>query len=155
MAPLPSPFILVPGAGGDGWYWSRVAPLLRAAGHDATVVDLPAGDERAGLSEYADVIVEAIDGRSNATVVAQSMGAISAPLAVAWPPRSAPLSPSAALCAMTRLRSSSVHAAARGDHGHVRAPAPRARSSALRVAPRPWVEGRAHGRESAEPMTGR
>src|ERR1700712_5287751 len=82
MAPLPSPFVLVPGAGGDGWYWSRVAPLLRAAGHDAVVVDLPAGDEEAGLEEYADVILHAIDGRARVRVVAQSMGAFSAPLVV-------------------------------------------------------------------------
>src|SRR3954471_15796027 len=83
MTPPSSPFVLVPGAGGDGWYWSRVTPLLRAAGHDAVAVDLPAGDEDAGLSEYADVIVEAIDGRPGVTIVAQSMGAYSAPLAVA------------------------------------------------------------------------
>jgi pimeloyl-ACP methyl ester carboxylesterase len=81
MTPPSSPFVLVPGAGGDGWYWSRVAPLLRAAGHDTVAVDLPAGDEEAGLKEYADVIVEAIDGRRAVTLVAQSMGAFSAPLA--------------------------------------------------------------------------
>jgi pimeloyl-ACP methyl ester carboxylesterase len=82
MTPPSSPFVLVPGAGGDGWYWSRVAPLLRAAGHDAVVADLPAGDEQAGLRDYADVIVRAIDGASDVTLVAQSMGAFSAPLAV-------------------------------------------------------------------------
>jgi pimeloyl-ACP methyl ester carboxylesterase len=74
--------VLVPGAGGDGWYWSRVAPLLRAAGRDAVAVDLPAADEDAGLEEYAEVILEAIDGRRGVTLVAQSMGAFSAPLAV-------------------------------------------------------------------------
>jgi hypothetical protein len=81
MTPSSSLFVLVPGAGGDGWYWSRVAPLLRAAGHEAVVVDLPAGDEAAGLRAYADVIVAAIDGASDVTLVAQSMGAFSAPLA--------------------------------------------------------------------------
>ncbi|HEY6762639.1 MAG TPA: alpha/beta fold hydrolase [Baekduia sp.] len=84
MAHSPSPFVLVPGAGGDGWYWSRVAPLLRAAGREAVVVDLPAGDEEAGLEEYADVVVEAIDGHEDVTLVAQSMGAFSAPIAATW-----------------------------------------------------------------------
>ncbi|WP_272472431.1 alpha/beta fold hydrolase [Baekduia alba] len=81
MTPPSSPFVLVPGAGGEGWYWSRVAPLLRAAGHDAIAVDLPAGDEDAGLDAYADVILEAVGGRTGVTLVAQSMGAFSAPLA--------------------------------------------------------------------------
>jgi pimeloyl-ACP methyl ester carboxylesterase len=55
---------------------------LRAAGHDVVAVDLPTGDEDAGLREYADVIVDAIDGRRDVTLVAQSMGAFSAPLAI-------------------------------------------------------------------------
>ncbi|WP_174551018.1 hypothetical protein [Actinomadura macra] len=37
-------------------------------------VDLPAGDGDAGLQEYADVVVEAIDDRGELIVVAQSMG---------------------------------------------------------------------------------
>jgi pimeloyl-ACP methyl ester carboxylesterase len=78
-----SPYVLVPGAGGDGWYWSQVAPLLRDAGHDVVVVDLPAEDDQAGLAEYADVIVDAIGGRRDVVLAAQSMGAFSAPLACA------------------------------------------------------------------------
>jgi Alpha/beta hydrolase family len=81
MTPSPSAFVLVPGAGGDGWYWSRVVPLLRAAGRDAVAVDLPAGDEDAGLDDYADVILAAIDGRRDVALVAASLGAFSAPLA--------------------------------------------------------------------------
>jgi pimeloyl-ACP methyl ester carboxylesterase len=76
-----SPYVLVPGAGGDGWYWSLVAPLLRDAGHEVVVVDLPAEDDQAGLDEYADVIVEAIGDRRDVVLAAQSMGAFSAPLA--------------------------------------------------------------------------
>ena len=41
-----STFILVPGAGGDAFYWHRVLPLLRDAGHEAVAVDLPAGAGR-------------------------------------------------------------------------------------------------------------
>ena len=57
-------FILIPGAGGAAWYWSRVAPLLTAAGHEAIAVDLPADDPAAGLSAYADLVVDAIGGRA-------------------------------------------------------------------------------------------
>ena len=76
-----STFILVPGAGGDAFYWHRVVPLLRDAGHEAVAVDLPAGDDRAGLAEYADLIAGAVGDRSGVVLVAQSMGAFSAPLA--------------------------------------------------------------------------
>lgn len=74
-------FVLVPGAGGEGWYWHLVVPLLEAAGHRVVAVDLPAGDENAGLAEYADVIVAAADGATDVVLVAQSLGGFSAPLA--------------------------------------------------------------------------
>ena len=75
-------FVLVPGAGGEGWYWHRVVPLLEGAGHRVVPVDLPAGDENAGLSEYADVIVAAAGAATDVVLVAQSLGGFSAPLAV-------------------------------------------------------------------------
>ena len=75
-------FVLVPGAGGDGWYWHRVAPLLESVGRRAIAVDLPAGDEDAGLAAYADAIVAAAGDATDVTLVAQSMGGFSAPLAV-------------------------------------------------------------------------
>ena len=40
-------FVLVPGAGGQAWYWHRVVPRLAFRGHDAVAVELPAG-RRAG-----------------------------------------------------------------------------------------------------------
>lgn len=70
--------LLVPGAGGSSWYWHLVVPLL----DDAVAVDLPAADESAGLADYADAIVAAGRGLSDVTLVAQSMGGFSAPLAV-------------------------------------------------------------------------
>jgi len=76
-----STFILVPGAGGDAFYWYRVLPLLRDAGHEAVAVDLPAGQDGAGLAEYADAIAGAMGDRGDVVLVAQSMGAFSAPLA--------------------------------------------------------------------------
>lgn len=75
-----SSFVLVPGAGGDPWYWHRVVPLLQEAGHDAIAIDLPGSDESAGLPEYARLVVEAIGDRDDAVLVAQSLGGFTAPL---------------------------------------------------------------------------
>ena len=81
-----SRFVLIPGAGGAGWYWHRVVPLLEAAGHQAVALDLPADDENAGLPEYADLAAaaESRDGGPGASggtvVVAQSLGGFTAPL---------------------------------------------------------------------------
>jgi pimeloyl-ACP methyl ester carboxylesterase len=60
--------------------WSRVAPLLEAAGHEAIAVDLPGDDETAGLSRYAELVVEAIGPRSDVVLVAGSLGGFTAPL---------------------------------------------------------------------------
>ena len=75
-----SVFVLLPGAGGSAWYWSRVVPLLQRAGHEAVAVDLPGDDENAGLPEYARLVIAAIDGRHDVVLVAQSLGAFTAPL---------------------------------------------------------------------------
>lgn len=72
-------FVLIPGAGGVAWYWHRVVLLLEEAEHDAIAVDLPGDDENAGLTTYADRVVEAIGDR-RATLVAQSLGAFTAPM---------------------------------------------------------------------------
>jgi pimeloyl-ACP methyl ester carboxylesterase len=73
-------FVLIPGAGGSAWYWHRVVPPLEAAGHDAIAVDLPGDDERAGLSDYAERIVDAAGSRNDVVLVAQSLGGFTAPL---------------------------------------------------------------------------
>ncbi|TMQ91127.1 alpha/beta hydrolase [Actinomadura soli] len=73
-------YTLIPGAGGQAWYWHRLVPELRARGHDVVAVDLPAGDDSAGLREYTDTVVEAIGGRADVVLVAQSMGGLTAPL---------------------------------------------------------------------------
>jgi pimeloyl-ACP methyl ester carboxylesterase len=71
-------FLLIPGAGGAGWYWHRVAERLDAAGHDALASDLPADDPGAGLSAYVDLIVAAAEGRDDLVIVSQSLGAFTA-----------------------------------------------------------------------------
>jgi pimeloyl-ACP methyl ester carboxylesterase len=73
-------FVLIPGAGGEAWYWHWVVPELETRGHDAVAVDLPAGDESAGWAEYADAIERAIGDRSEIVLVAQSLAGFSAPL---------------------------------------------------------------------------
>lgn len=74
-------FVLVPGAGGQAWYWHRVVAELEARGHAVVAVDLPAADDTAGLDVYADAIADAAAGRDGVVLVAQSMGALSAPVA--------------------------------------------------------------------------
>ena len=73
-------FGLVPGAGGEAWYWHRVVPELQALGHTAIAVALPAGDESAGWAEYADAVLDAIGDRPDLVLVAQSLAGFSAPL---------------------------------------------------------------------------
>ena len=73
-------FVLVPGAGGSAWVWSRVTGLLVDAGHEAVAVDLPGDDERAGLARYAQLVVDAIGARSDVVLVAGSLGGFTAPL---------------------------------------------------------------------------
>jgi pimeloyl-ACP methyl ester carboxylesterase len=74
-------YVLVPGAGGQAWYWHRLLPELGARGHQTIAVDLPAADDDAGLAEYTDAVVAAIGGRRDGLVlVGQSMGGFTVPL---------------------------------------------------------------------------
>src|SRR5690242_12441902 len=79
-------FVLIPGAGGMAWYWHRVVPLLRAAGHEATAVDLPGDDRNAGLAAYADIVTRAITRPGDTVLVAQSLAGFTAPLVCARTP---------------------------------------------------------------------
>jgi pimeloyl-ACP methyl ester carboxylesterase len=76
----PSTYVTVHGAGGSAWEWHLVAAELQERGHDVVAVDLPCEDERAGWSEYADAVVEAVGDRPNLVVVAHSLGAFTAPI---------------------------------------------------------------------------
>ena len=77
-------FVLIPGAGGDGWYWHRLVPELHTRGCGAVAVDPPAADLGAGLAAYADAVVTAAgNAAGNAgpvALVAHSMGGLTAPL---------------------------------------------------------------------------
>ena len=74
-------YVLIPGAGGDPWFWHRVVAELAARGRSAIAVDLPADDEKAGLPDYVDAALQAVGDRSGEfVVVGLSMGGFTAPL---------------------------------------------------------------------------
>ena len=76
-------FLLVPGAGGDTWFWHRLVAELERRGHAAVAVELPTDDDSAGLAAYADTVVAAAGDRAPLVLVAQSMGGLTAPLVCA------------------------------------------------------------------------
>ncbi|WP_037348095.1 alpha/beta fold hydrolase [Sciscionella sediminilitoris] len=73
-------FVLVPGSDGRSSYWQRFVPELESRGHEALPVELPLGAD-AGLADYAEAIVATAQGHGEVVLLAQSMGAFSAPLA--------------------------------------------------------------------------
>ena len=73
-------YVLIPGAGGEAWYWHLIIPRLQERGHDAVAISLPAGDDSAGWTTYADTIVDSIGHRTGVILVAQSLAGFSAPL---------------------------------------------------------------------------
>jgi pimeloyl-ACP methyl ester carboxylesterase len=73
-------FVLIHGAGGGAWYWHLLVAALRRRGHDTIAMDLPSDDESAGLSEYADAVVDASGDRTDLVVVGQSFGGFTAAL---------------------------------------------------------------------------
>jgi pimeloyl-ACP methyl ester carboxylesterase len=75
-----STYVLIHGAGDVGWYWHLVEAELRGRGNDVVAPDLPIEDDDATLSDYADAIVDAVGGRTDCIVVAQSAGGYTAPI---------------------------------------------------------------------------
>ena len=73
-------YVLIHGAGDVAWYWHLLEAELRNRGHDVVAPDLPCDDDAAGLSEYADTVIDAIGDRGDLVVVAQSFGGFTAPL---------------------------------------------------------------------------
>jgi pimeloyl-ACP methyl ester carboxylesterase len=72
-------FVLVPGAAGTAGFWQRVEPLIQQAGFSSVGVSLP-NWPGATFTDHAEAIVAAAKGAEQITLVAQSMGAFSAPL---------------------------------------------------------------------------
>jgi pimeloyl-ACP methyl ester carboxylesterase len=73
-------FAFIHGAGDVGWYWHLVEAELRRGGHQTVAPDLPIEDDNAGLSRYADVVIDAIGDRRDVVVVGQSFGGYTAPM---------------------------------------------------------------------------
>ena len=73
-------FAFIHGAGDVGWYWHLPAAALRACGYSTAAPDLPIEDDAAGLSDYADAVVDSIGDERDVVVVAQSFGGYVAPL---------------------------------------------------------------------------
>jgi pimeloyl-ACP methyl ester carboxylesterase len=57
-----------------------VAAELHDRGHEVVAPDLPCDDDSAGLEEYTNAVLDAIDDRDELIVVAQSFGGFTAPL---------------------------------------------------------------------------
>jgi pimeloyl-ACP methyl ester carboxylesterase len=72
-------FVLVPGAGGNAGYWQLVEPLIHKAGFRSVAVPLP-NWSGATFADHADAIVAAAGTPDEVILLAQSMGAFSAPL---------------------------------------------------------------------------
>ncbi|MBA8823914.1 uncharacterized protein (TIGR03086 family) [Saccharopolyspora lacisalsi] len=74
-------FVLIPGAGGAGEvYWREAAAELEARGHTAIPVEIEGDDPALGLREYAVITDQAIGEHREVVLVAQSMGAFTAPM---------------------------------------------------------------------------
>ena len=73
-------FALVHGSQHGAWCWDRLVPELEARGHAVVAPDLPCDDPAAGISEYADVVVDAIGDADDVIVVGHSLGSLTVPV---------------------------------------------------------------------------
>ena len=76
-------FVLIHGAWHGAWCWEPLVEELRAVGHEAIAMDLPAGDPDAGLAASTDVVLAAVDDAKvldPVMVVGHSLGGLVAPL---------------------------------------------------------------------------
>ncbi len=73
-------YVLIHGSSSIAWSWYLVAAELQERGHDVVAPDLPCDDESAGLTQYADTVVDDIGDRTDLIVVGHSFGGYTAPL---------------------------------------------------------------------------
>jgi pimeloyl-ACP methyl ester carboxylesterase len=78
-----STFALVHGAWLDGSAWSAVVPPLEARGHEVIAPDLPIDDPDALVTDYAQVVLDAIGDARDVVVVGHSFGSEAAALVAA------------------------------------------------------------------------
>src|SRR4051812_37108187 len=73
-------FVLVPGAGGNASYWSRLVDELARRGNAAIAVDIPEDDPSLDLPRWAALVDAATPDGGDAVGVFQSLGGFLAPL---------------------------------------------------------------------------
>lgn len=73
-------FVLIPGAGGEAWYYHLLVEELEGRGHEVIAVDIAQDDPRLGLEDYARQVLAAAAGHPETVLLAQSMGAFTAPV---------------------------------------------------------------------------
>lgn len=73
-------FVLIPGAGGEAWVYHRLVEELERRGHEAVAVDIREDDPALGLEDYARQVLAAAAGHPETVLLAQSMGAFTAPV---------------------------------------------------------------------------
>jgi pimeloyl-ACP methyl ester carboxylesterase len=77
-------FVLIHAAGGAGWDWHLLEPVLRARGHRTVAPDLPGDDDTLTLVDYRDAVLAAVGLQDDlvrpVVVVAHSFGAFTGPL---------------------------------------------------------------------------
>ena len=81
--PKCQPFLLIPGAGADSRVYRPTIEALNGLGHDAIAPALPLEDPEATPSDHADAAAGAVPAGHEVVVVAQSLGAFTAPLVAA------------------------------------------------------------------------
>lgn len=79
-------FALVHGAYHGGWCWEHVVPELEARGWATVAPDMPCDDAAAGLDDYAQTVVDALDGHDDVVLVGHSLGSLVIPLVAARRP---------------------------------------------------------------------
>jgi hypothetical protein len=81
-------FVLIPGAGAHPQIYESTIAELGLLGYDALAPPLPLDDSKAGPSDHAAAVLEAVPANQEVVVVAQSLGAFAGPLVAAGMPRS-------------------------------------------------------------------
>jgi pimeloyl-ACP methyl ester carboxylesterase len=78
-----STFALVHGAWHGAWCWERLTPELEARAHRVVAPDLPSDDPTATFIDYADVVLDALEGEDDVVLVGHSLAGNTIPLVAA------------------------------------------------------------------------
>lgn len=80
-------FCLVHGANQGIWCWERLIPELEAQGHQTITMDLPIDDPSTTLSNYADVVIQSLQGiDEDIILVGHSMAGMIIPIVASQRP---------------------------------------------------------------------